>query len=99
MGVVLACHDCGSKREPQYMYRKGCRAGIIWECEDCYQKRRRRFKGNVKRPEKVMPYVEQQRIHRAKWKRFEKVMKSDGNNDSVRSKKNFGHEQVDDKST
>ena len=80
--IVLKCHDCSHKDEPQNMYRDRKRNGLLWFCEDCYQARRKKFKGRIRKPKKVMSYGERQRIHKAKWNRFKEVVKNVGNSDS-----------------
>lgn len=95
MVIVLKCHDCGSADEPHNMYRRETAKGELWFCLDCYNLRRQRLRDKRKKPEKlekVMSYKEQQKIHRARWQRFKKVVKSDGNIKPGRDQKNSKHE-------
>lgn len=77
MVIVLKCYGCSYSDEPHKMYR-GVNE-LVWYCENCYQTRRKKFKGKIGKPEKVMSYEEQQRIHRNKWNRFKRVMKNGRN--------------------
>ena len=92
MGIVLKCYTCNRSDEPHKMYRGNREA--VWYCEECYQERRKKLKGKMGKPIKVMSYKEQQRIHRNKWKRFRRVMKDGGNTNTTRDKENLGHKQV-----